>query len=653
MRTSRFASLLTSFVTLVVAFSPSAPAQSGVKPRVVATDPGNGATGVSRVKACGTFTFDVAMDTSVCGVGSNLPLGTGSGGTCTWSADQKTMTVCRADAASNPLAYAFQVVVFLNPAGVTPWIRDTEGDYLDPFTITFTIEAAPGAGKVKVPANATAGFSWPYYLYVPSVVKTPAVLMVEPNNTGTVNEDPAVHDSAANNLIESKKSWAEQLGVPYLVPAFPRPASMYTHALDRATIQTSAPGLVRIDLQLTKMIEDARARLAVNGTTVDGKVFMAGASASGSFVSRFVMLHPDLVKAASIGCPGWGPAVPVARFNGQNLPYPEGVSDLRQLVGQPFNEAAFRSVALQVWVGDEDHNVDPWWNLADPTVALVNAAFGGRHLYQRWPRYEAAYGQVSSMAQFVVFPGMGHQWADFNYMKEFFERNRASAQPPLPKPQLYQLYFPHVASDGHWETEIALLNTIAGAAAVRGRLEAFGPDGGTPLDSVDLDITPGGRREITIGNTFHNPSAIAYLKFVSDSGFIAGYTRFNEPGNRVSLPASAAGVTEGWFPKVETDGWTGLALVNIDASNATVVLAAYDENGNKIAENPLPPVKPGQKVIGLTAQLFPGLAGARYFGFTSDKALIGFSVSRSEDGVRLDGLMANARYLCASSDPVR
>jgi hypothetical protein len=513
-----------------------------------------------------------------------------------------------------------------------------------------------GSGKIKVAADASKGFSWPYYLYTPANRKNPPVLMVEPNNTGTVSDDPAVHDAAASSLIDSKRGWSEDLGVPYLVPAFPRPASMYTHALDRTTIQTTAAGLVRIDLQLMKMVDDAKARLAANGINVDSKIFMAGASASGSFVSRFLMLHPEIIKAASIGCPGWGPAVPVGSFNGYTLAYPEGVSDLQTLVQQPFNADAFRSVPLQLWIGDEDYNVDPWWNLSDPTVALVNAAFGGRHVYQRWPRYEAAYSSVTSMAQFVVFPRMGHAWADWTYMKEFFERNRSSAQPPLPKPQLYKLYFPHVASDGHWETEIALLNTIANGMEVKGVLQAYEKGGGSPIDSIAVNIPPGGRKEITIGSTFRNPAAIAYLVYLSDSGFLAGYTRFNEPGNRVSLPVTAMGATEGWFPKMENDGWTGLAFVNSDSADATVDLRAFDEYGGELAKTRLPPVKPKEKVVGLTFQLFPGadLTRARYFSFTSDRILIGYSISRSEDGLKLDGLMALPRYLrTQSTDLVR
>ncbi len=212
-----------------------------------------------------------------------------------------------------------------------------------------------------------------------------------------------------------------------------------------------------------------------------------------------------------------------------------------------------------------------------------------------------------------------------------------------------------MASDGHWETEIALLNTIPGGTAVKGQLQAFARGGGTPLESLYVEIAPGGRKEITIGQTFRNPSQIAYLVYLSDSAFLAGYTRFNEPGNRVSLPLMAEEFMEGWFPKVESDGWTGLAFVNIDSAGASVTLEAYDENGSKIADNVLPAVQPGEKVIGLIYQLFPGanLAAARYFHFVSDKNFIGYSVSRSDDGTKLDGLMALPRYLRPNIPKIR
>jgi hypothetical protein len=161
------------------------------------------------------------------------------------------------------------------------------------------------------------------------------------------------------------------------------------------------------------------------------------------------MLHPEIIKAASIGCPGWGPAVPVGTFNGRTLPYPEGVSDLQTLVQQPFNADAFRSVPLQVWVGDEDYNVDPWWNLSirpwrswstsrPPVPAL--AALRGR-LLQRHP-----------MAQ-LFFPRRGMLGG--LVMKDFSSATAARRNRPC-QASVLQASLRHVASDGHWETEIAL-----------------------------------------------------------------------------------------------------------------------------------------------------------------------------------------------------
>ncbi len=83
----------------------------------------------------------------------------------------------------------------------------------------------------------------------------------------------------------------------------------------------------------------------------------------------------------------------------------------------------------------------------------------------------------------------------------------------------------------------------------------------------------------------------------------------------------------------------------IDDSDARVVLAACHEYGSKVAENLFPPVKPGEKGVGLP--FFPGadLGRARYFSFTSSKNIVDYSVRRSDDdGQRLDGLMALPRY---------
>lgn len=234
------------------------------------------------------------------------------------------------------------------------------------FLALFVLFAATAWGQyelTRIEADPASGFEWPYYLLVPDQIKTPAFLLVKPNNTGA-SEDPEVYDRGTRDDIWFYRFTAGVLGSPIMSPAFPRPAQLYTHSLDRATLLTEAPKLRRIDLQLVAMIRDAQARLRQKGIPVQDKVWMFGSSAGGSFTSRFALLHPELLHAALIGSPGWGPVMPVATWNGCRLPYPEGIADVEELIGQPLNLEAYRQIALEFYVGDLDRNTNPWWDLA-------------------------------------------------------------------------------------------------------------------------------------------------------------------------------------------------------------------------------------------------------------------------------------------------
>ena len=104
------------------------------------------------------------------------------------------------------------------------------------------------------------------------------------------------------------------------------------------------------------MIDDAHQRLAERDILIDDKVFLNGFSASGSFVNRFALLHPELVKAVASGSPGGWPTVPVDSWEGQNLIYPVGTEDLESLIGKPFNLKAYQSVPAFIYIGDNDSN---------------------------------------------------------------------------------------------------------------------------------------------------------------------------------------------------------------------------------------------------------------------------------------------------------
>ena len=56
-----------------------------------------------------------------------------------------------------------------------------------------------------------------------------------------------------------------------------------------------------------------------------------------------------------------------------------------------------------------------------------------------------------------------------------------------------------------------------------------------------------------------------------------GYAQANQLAGYTGVGISGkAGV----FAKLEKDGWTGIAFVNIENGSATVTLTAYDDNGN-------------------------------------------------------------------------
>ena len=65
----------------------------------------------------------------------------------------------------------------------------------------------------RVPANPAAGFSFPYYLFVPQEMDSskPVHLLVEPCNTGTTSDDFEHHDSKAKSLALGKSSHANKI----------------------------------------------------------------------------------------------------------------------------------------------------------------------------------------------------------------------------------------------------------------------------------------------------------------------------------------------------------------------------------------------------------------------------------------------------------
>jgi len=274
-----------------------------------------------------------------------------------------------------------------------------------------------GDDILQIETQEARGFNFPFYLFVPRRIDKdkPVYMLVEPNNSGTTSDDPEFHRVRAFRLAEGSYAaqMARQLGVPLLVPTFPRPRTnwwAYTHALDIDTLEITEGKLKRIDLQLTAMIKYAQELLRTNGFKINEKVFMHGFSASAKFCNRYSFLHPEMVKAVAAGGVNGLPTLPVKQWNGYELPFPIGIAGIEKYIGRPFNEEAFSKVAHYIYMGSLDRNDtlpsrDAW---REDEADIIKKALAEKMMPDRWELSRKIYSRQKVHAQLVTYNGVTH-----------------------------------------------------------------------------------------------------------------------------------------------------------------------------------------------------------------------------------------------------
>lgn len=276
----------------------------------------------------------------------------------------------------------------------------------------------PSGEIIKVEAKAENGFSYPYYLFVPSELrdekarKQTHTILVLPNNTGKVTDSFEVHEADVKKRIERNRTLGSMMKTVILMPVFPRPESdwkTYTHALDRDSLLTDKKDFSRFDLQLIAMIDDARTRLKKDKLKLDKKVLITGFSASGMFTNRFAFLHPDRVKAAAIGSPGGWAIAPVSSYKEKTLRYPIGVNDFKNVSGEKLNLNKLRKVPLFIFLGDKDENDSVIYgdSYEEEDKTLIFEIFGKTPV-ERWQISKSLYEQAKLNAQFKLYPNVEH-----------------------------------------------------------------------------------------------------------------------------------------------------------------------------------------------------------------------------------------------------
>jgi hypothetical protein len=306
-------------------------------------------------------------------------------------------------------------------------------------TVDGSDDRTDGVPKTFVEADPDAGFEYPYYLYAPATADSedskPVVL--EPTNSGQATDDFSVQRRAGERTLEGGlgRSVADGVGAAYVVPVLPRPrtepvdAMHYVHALDDTTMAIEDGPLERVDRQVLRMVEDARSRLADRDyQTADG-LLLAGFSASGNFVDRFTVLHPDEVLSVTAGGLNGMPILPLEEADGHRLPYHVGIADVEELTGEPVDVDALDDVNQFLFMGAEDTNdtipYDDAWTDDDLRQTALDV-YGDHMIEERFPRSQAAYEAAGVDAQFRVYEDTGHNPAPaIGDMVAFHERTIA------------------------------------------------------------------------------------------------------------------------------------------------------------------------------------------------------------------------------------
>ncbi|KUO70570.1 MAG: hypothetical protein APF77_22080 [Clostridia bacterium BRH_c25] len=128
------------------------------------------------------------------------------------------------------------------------------------------------------------------------------------------------------------------------------------------------------------------------------------------FANRFTVLHPDRVLAASVGSPGGWPIAPVKMWNNQELRYPIGISDLKDLTGKEFDMETYKKVPQLFYLGDQDENdsVPYGDSYEEEDRIIINELFGSTPV-KRWPESEKVYKEFGVNAVFRLYTGVKHR----------------------------------------------------------------------------------------------------------------------------------------------------------------------------------------------------------------------------------------------------
>ena len=296
--------------------------------------------------------------------------------------------------------------------------------------MTALLFARPAAAAAPTPASPAA----PRALGRPESPQRPAPRWIEP----TADDEPAllfvppppgpqrarvvvcVHGYTRQPMdqLQAFAPLAARRGLALVLPLFDeRRHRRYQQLLHPRRGTRSDLGLLR-----------ALSRLAAASALDDRRLFLFGYSGGAQFVHRFALCHPERTAALAIGAAGW------YTWPDAQAPWPSGLADCADPLGQPVDLDAFLRLPMALWVGEHDTVAD---RLLRNEPGLVERQ--GAHRLERarrWAGAVRAAAQARGLQQpapLHLLPGAGHDFTSCHrrcdlagQVMDFFDRHRGT-----------------------------------------------------------------------------------------------------------------------------------------------------------------------------------------------------------------------------------
>lgn len=214
-----------------------------------------------------------------------------------------------------------------------------------------------------VKANEIEGCNFDCMVTIPVNLKNNARIVVKTHNTGSPsqNESQSIEENMqrAEGPIDGSYQYIKDENAILIVPLIIQKSSgEYYQHLTRGALLDRTPGYERVDIQIINAINSIKNELLnEDGIQTEKKIDLVGFSAAGGFAQRFMLLHPEIVRAVYAGGAMDGIPLPIDELNGRILHYPLGIADYEEITGHKFNMEAFRQIAIRFSYGEKEREV--------------------------------------------------------------------------------------------------------------------------------------------------------------------------------------------------------------------------------------------------------------------------------------------------------